>query len=430
MKISYYALGCKVNLYEAEAIVKIFTDNGFILSSFDDVCDVYLINTCTVTLTSDSKSRKIIRQAVKRNKNAVIVVMGCYSSLNKDAVSKIEGVDIVLGTSQRLLAYPLVMDYLKTKNKYIFEKECFDKYEELKVDKFSHKTRGFVKIEDGCNNFCSYCAIPYARGRVRSRDKDNIIEEINHFVNGGMKEIVLSGINTGAYGSDLDNYSLSNLLKDIINEVNKPFKMRISSIEITEITDDLLNVISENKEYFCDHFHIPLQGGCDNTLKRMNRKYDLKTYEEKINKIRNIFPLANITTDVLTSFSGETKEDFNNSIDFIKKIGYGEMHVFPYSRRKGTKAYLFDDIVNDEEKQQRVSTLLSLNKNLALIYRKKFIGELLDVLVEKNENGYAFGHTSNYIEVSFKSNAQNNDIIKVKIVKADYPVSIGEEYEI
>lgn len=431
MKISYMALGCKVNLYEAEALINEFCKQGYTLASFEDVCDVYLINTCTVTATSDSKSRKVIRQAIKRNPEAVVVVMGCYSKLNKEEVSQIEGVDVVLGTSNRHLAVSLVKEALENKKskQFVFEKDDYSVYEELKIEKYNHKTRGFVKIEDGCDNYCSYCAIPYSRGPVRSRNKDNVIEEIKSLTKNNMKEIVLSGINTGAYGKDFKNYSFSDLLREIINNVPNLGRIRISSIEATEISDDFLKVLSENKDSFCKHFHIPLQGGSNNTLKRMNRKYDLNFYESRLMKIREIFPDVNITTDILAGFCGETEASFKESYEFINKMNYGEMHVFPYSKRKGTVAYNMTGHIEESIKHFRVNELLSLNNKKALEYRLKFVNKVVEALVEKNENGIAFGHTSNYLEVSFKSEKQNNELVKVKIIKAGYPISLGEENE-
>lgn len=430
MKVSYYTLGCKVNEYESVAIINTFLDNGFELVKFNELADVYIINTCTVTATSDSKSRKIIRQAVKNNPNAVVAVMGCFSQLNPKQVEEIEGVDIILGTKNRHLLFDLVLDYLKTKNPQFLVGDVSKgrEYEEIKLKRYNNQTRGFIKIEDGCDNFCSYCAIPFARGRVRSRFVDDIVLEIQNLASQGMKEVVLTGINTGAYGKDLDNFSFVDLLKNLIERVNNLPRIRISSLEMTEITDELLEFINNNKVVFCNHFHIPLQGGSDLVLKKMNRKYTLEEYAQKIKKIRNIFPDANITTDVMVGFPGETIEDFTQAKQFISEMNYGDMHVFPYSRRPNTKAYDFPDQVDDISKKFRVNELLVLTKEKALEYRKKFEGEILEVLVEKSRNGLATGHTANYLNVEFESlTAINNDIVKVLITKADYPMCFGKE---
>lgn len=281
-----------------------------------------------------------------------------------------------------------------------------------------------MKVQEGCDNYCSYCTVPFARGHIRSRKIENCVDEITKLTNLGMKEIILSGINTGAYGKDFGK-TLSDLLKEIFKIPNLG-RIRISSIEETEITKELLDVIKENEEHFCMHFHIPLQGGCNNTLKRMNRKYLVEEYREKIDLIRSYFSDMNITTDILAGFSGESEEDFNNSYDFIKSMNYGEMHVFPYSRRPLTKAYEFGGIVNEVVKRNRVNILLDLNKEQALKYRNQFLNKELEVLVEKNVNGICFGHTSNYLEVEFKdNNAKENDLVLVEITEVNYPKCIG-----
>lgn len=433
-KISYYSLGCKVNLYESEAVINQFIDNGFSLVKFGEESDVCIINTCTVTQTSDSKSRKIIRQAVNYNPNAVICVMGCYSQLNQEEALSIEGVDIVTGTSNRLKIYEEVMKILeKNELKENFNKvnltqkyEEINCYENVSLTRFNDRTRGFVKVQDGCENFCSYCTIPFSRGKLRSRKAEDIINEINVLTKSGMKEIVLTGINTGAYGKELSDYSFADLLSDICSKVENLGRIRISSIEATEVTDELLDIIKENKDHFCDHFHIPLQGGCDNTLKRMNRKYDMDYYFKKISKIREVFPLANITTDCLAGFNGETKEDFLESLENIKKIGFGEMHVFPYSPRIRTAAYKLPNLIDGVTKKFRVNELLKLNEINAIKYREQFLGKVVDCLVEKNNKGTCFGHSSNYLEISFEDkSAKENELINVRITEVNYPVCKG-----
>jgi len=430
MKISYYSLGCKVNLYESEAIINEFIDKGYTLGKFNEPCDVYLINTCSVTEVSDAKSRKIIRQAIKQNSEAVVVVMGCYAQLKPEDIKKIEGVDVLIGSSNRDKVYDLVNEAINNKKQISCVDNILDvtKYEELKINHFNDKTRGFIKIQDGCDNYCSYCTIPYARGHVRSRNKDDVINELQLLTDSGVKEIVLSGINTGHYGKDLSEYDFSDLLDEICNKVNNLGRLRISSIEMTEITSKLLNVIKKHQKHFCDHFHIPLQGGCDNTLKRMNRKYNTNEYLDKINLIRSYFEDVNITTDVMTGFSGETIEDFNDSLSFIEKVSYGEMHVFPYSRRERTVAYHYDNTLDPIEKKRRVGLLLELNNKKAMEYRNKFLNKELVVLVEREKNGYYYGHTSNYLEVMFKKNNKVlvNEYCNVLITEIDYPICRGE----
>jgi threonylcarbamoyladenosine tRNA methylthiotransferase MtaB len=427
MKVSYYSLGCKVNLYESEAVINQFIDHGFELGDFDEVCDVYIINTCSITEVSDGKSRKIIRQAIKRNPNAIVAVMGCYAQLKPQDIQAIDGVDVIVGTNNRHLLYDLVIKALENKGQKTIVEDIFQvkQYEEVKIKRYNDKTRGFIKIEDGCNNFCSYCTIPYARGTVRSRHQDDVISEIQALTDQGMKEIILTGINTASYGRDFKNYDFADLLEDIVTKVNNLGRLRISSIEVTEISDKLLKVITKYQDKFCHHFHIPLQGGTDKTLVRMHRKYNLAFYEQKIAAIRTIFPDVNITTDVLTGFCGETDDDFKASYQFIKNMGYGELHIFPYSRRPETVAYNYPDQVNEATKHARVNELLHLNEELALQYRQKFLGKSVEVIVEKVNNGVGYGHSSNYLEVEFTGDIKPNDLVMVRILEVGYPISKG-----
>ncbi|HHX79443.1 MAG TPA: tRNA (N(6)-L-threonylcarbamoyladenosine(37)-C(2))-methylthiotransferase MtaB [Acholeplasmataceae bacterium] len=427
MKVSYCSLGCKVNEYEAVAIINQFLDSGFKLVNFDEEADVYIINTCTVTANSDAKSRKMIRQATRRNPDAVVAVMGCFSQLHPDDVKEI-GADVVIGTSHRHHLFNLCLEALDKKDKhfYIDDMKTARVYEEIKIDRYLNHTRGFIKIEDGCDNFCSYCEIPYARGRVRSRKADDIISEIEKLTAQGMKELVLSGINTGAYGQDLEGFGFVDLLAEIL-KVKGLGRIRISSIEVTQLSTDLLKLIKANRDHFCNHFHIPLQNGNDEILKLMNRKYDTEFFSKKIKEIRKIFPDANITTDYMVGFPGETTEQFQNGLEFARKVGFGEMHVFPYSPRPHTRAKDFPNQLDGITKRFRVNEMLNLNREMALAYRQQFEKKRLEVLVEKNENGIAFGHTSNYLQVSFPSQANNNELVYVTIEKADYPVSLGKE---
>jgi len=428
MKVSYYSLGCKVNLYESEAIINQFIDNGFTLAQFDDICDVYIINTCSITKVSDAKSRKIIRQAIRRNVEAVIAVMGCYAQLSPEDIKTIEGVDVLVGTNNRDKLFDLTIESLKTKKPRFLVDDIMKiaDYEEIKINRYNNKTRGFIKIQDGCDNYCSYCTIPYARGHIRSRKAEDIIEEIQLLTDSGMKEIVLTGINTASYGRDFEDYDFSSLLLDIVNKVENLGRIRISSIEVTEITDRLLKVIKENEDKFCNHFHIPLQAGANNTLKRMHRKYNIDFYKEKINLIKSLFKDVNITTDVLAGFSGETEKDFNDACAFIKAIGFGEMHIFPYSRRPKTAAYNFPNQIENSIKQSRVSKLLKLNSQSALAYRKQFLNRNLSVLVEKVEDGIAYGHSENYLPVKFAADVNVNDLVNVEITEIGYPNCKGE----
>lgn len=430
MKVSYCSLGCKVNEYESMAIINDFLNHGYELVGFNQHSDVYIINTCTVTAVSDAKSRKMIRRAVKGNPDAVVAVMGCFAQLHPDEVKKIPGVDVLIGTTERQRLFGLVSAALVDKSPQfaITDVKKEKTYEELKIERFANKSRGFVKIEDGCNNFCSYCAIPYARGRVRSRKSEDVIAEVQLLTDQGIKEIVLAGINSGAYGEDLGIFDLGDLLIELVQKVRNLGRIRVSSIEATDITPKLLQAIKTISAHVCDHFHIPLQGGCNETLKRMARKYDLEYYSDKIAQIRSIFPSVNITTDIMTGFSGETADDFESTLKFVDSMDFGETHIFPYSRRIGTAAFNFPDPVDEMTKRYRVNELLALNQKKALEYRQKFEGQVLQVIVERNRMGLAFGHSPNYLEIEFPSQtAKKNDLVKVIIVKAGYPVATAKE---
>lgn len=428
--VSYYALGCKVNLYETEALVQELCHASFRLVPFNEKCDVSIINTCTVTSTADAKSRKIIRQAIRRSPDAIIVVMGCYAQLNKEDVLNIKGIDIIAGTANRREIIPEILKKLKSGDKKLIDLTCdvmqARTYEDLKINKYPDKTRAFVKIEDGCDNYCSYCRIPYARGHVRSRRKEDIIDEVQRLSDDDVKEIVLTGINTGAYGHDLKTCSLAMLLDEICQKVSNLGRIRLSSIEMTEITPHLLTVIKKNSEHFAMHLHVPLQGGCDSLLKRMNRRYNIEQYQEKIKLIRSYFPLINITTDVIVAFNGETEDEFCLSRENIKKIGFGEMHVFPYSRRPKTKAYQDLDVINPDIKRKRVASFLQLNKEASLAYRKSFLNKFVSVLIEKCENNVSYGYSSEYMAVKITRKLNENSIVVVKITNIGYPYMIGE----
>ena len=421
MKVSFYTLGCKVNLYESEVIMNMFKKKGYEIVDFDSISDIVIINTCTVTNTSDKKSRNIIRQAVRNNPNSVIVVMGCYSQVRSEDIKSIPGVDIIIGNSNKSRVVEIVEEYIKDKkSKTIIENIMKVPFEPMELDNFETKTRAFVKIQDGCNNFCSYCIIPYSRGGIRSKEKEDVVREITCLVNNGYKEVVLTGIHTGHYGKDKYDYDFSDLLNELCN-IDKLERIRISSIEITELDDKFMKIL-ENKK-IVDHIHIPLQSGCDKILKLMNRKYDTEYFYNKINKIRSIRPNISITTDLIVGFPNESDLDFNDTCEFIKKINFSKVHVFPYSRRKGTPADLMDNQVDEKIKKERVRKILELSKKLEIDYMTKFIDKEVEILVETYDKGIITGHTSNYICVKTKGNESDiNKIITVKVSEIDYPI--------
>ncbi len=429
MKVAFYTLGCKVNAYETEVAINKFKNRGYEIVPFSDLSDIYIINTCSVTNTSDSKSRKEIRNAIKRNKNAVVAVMGCYSQVNSKEVSDIDGVSIVIGNKDKSKIVDIVEEYIKNNKKInrIYDLNNIE-FENMVLDKFENHTRAFVKIQDGCNNFCSYCIIPYTRGNIRSKDKDIVVKEIKTLTDNGYKEVVLTGIHTGHYGQDLKNYDFSDLLLEL-EKIDKLERIRISSIEITELNDKFLSVLKNSKK-IVDHIHIPLQSGCDKILKLMNRKYDMNYFINKIETIRKIRPSIAITTDVIVGFPGETNEDFNITKENIKKIKFAELHVFPFSKREGTRAASMKNQIDGNIKKDRVKELLNISNDLKEQYYKQFIGKTLPVLTEVMSNDLVVGHLSNYGKVLFKGNKSDlNKIINVKLISYDNGIFNAEKVE-
>lgn len=413
--IAFHTLGCKVNTYESNAMLKIFNEAGYQEVDFKEIADVYVINTCTVTNTGDSKSRQMIRKAIRKNPQATVCVVGCYSQIAPEEIEQIEGVGVVLGTQHRKDIVKYVDEYLKTGKPVIKVDNVMNlkKFEDLNIDRFKN-TRAFLKIQDGCNNFCTYCIIPYARGRVRSRDKDSVLNQAKTLVANGYVEIVLTGIHTAGYGEDLDNYSFYDLLVDLV-KIDGLKRLRISSIETSQISDEIINLIGSN-DIIVDHLHIPLQSGCDATLKRMNRKYTTSQYLEKINKIRNYLPNIAFTTDVIVGFPGESDEEFEETYNFIKEVNYSELHVFPYSPRRNTPAAKMKDQVDDKIKHERVNRLLELSKELNRDFALKQIGKTLKVLFEKRDDDYLVGHASDYLKVRVKTTDNLiGEIVEVKI---------------
>ena len=418
MKVGIYTLGCKVNTYESEYVIKELEKAGYIISDFDDICDIYIINTCTVTNNSDSKSRKIIRQARRKNKDACIVAMGCFIQKEKEIMPE---VDIAIGNKDKSKIINLIEEFFSKREKINVVSKQLDKFEDMYIDKYLSHTRAFVKIQDGCENYCSYCIIPFVRGKCRSKDFNTAIKEVTELVNNGFKEIVLTGIHTGNYGIDI-NKSFADLLKELV-KIKGLERLRISSIEVTELNSDVLDVIKNNK-VIVDHFHIPIQAASDNVLKIMNRKYDLEYFKNKINEIRAIRPDVSITTDIITGHPGETDNDFSSSINVLKEINFSKLHVFPYSIRYGTRAASMEQ-VKDEVKTLRTHKLLELSKELELNYMNKFIGKKLDVLVERCINGMSIGHTSNYLQVKIEKSIPSGEIVSVLIEKEQYPFLLG-----
>ena len=420
--VGILTLGCKVNTYESEYVMNILKEKGYVIKDFTDVCDVYIINTCTVTNTSDIKSRKMIRNAIKRNPDACVVAMGCFIEANKDF--QIEGLDIILGNKDKSKIAELLDEYFEKKDiiKRLYQEEL-NTFEDMYITNFPGRTRAFVKIQEGCENFCSYCIIPFVRGKCRSKDEDKVIQEVTKLANNGFQEVVLTGIHTGNYGADLDT-SFADLLKKLV-KIDDLKRLRISSIEITELTKEVLDVIKEN-QVIVDHLHIPLQAGSNEVLKLMNRKYDLEYFKNKIQEIRKIRPEISITTDVIVGFPGETNEMFETTIKTVKELELTKIHVFPYSLREGTKAASMKNQISNEEKKQRARKLLEVSKELELEYANKYLNKEVEVLIEEIKEEYSIGHTGNYLHVKIRKELKQNTFEKVKITKIEYPYCIAE----
>lgn len=414
MKAAIYTLGCKVNTYESEFLISELLKNNFELVDFDDEADVYIINTCSVTNQSDAKSRKIIKRA--KRKGGIVVALGCYVQSSIDNL--IPEIDIALDNSFKKELVSLIFDYQESPRRIIKTKKTISpEFEDMYLEDFQTRTRAFLKIQDGCDNFCSYCIIPFLRGKPRSKDPDMVIKEAKALVSKGFKEIVLTGIHTGHYGLDID-ITFPELLRRL-EKVEGLERIRISSVEITELNDDFLEVFKNSKK-IVNHLHIPLQAGCDKILKIMNRKYDTKYYEDKINVLRTLKEDLAITTDVIVGHPYETDEDFKETLNFAQKIGFAKVHVFPYSKRQYTKSARMPE-VNGLIKKARCHELINLSKKLEIKYMQKFIGKEVEFLIEQNKDGYSYGHSTNYLDLKIAGNYEEGAIIKKKIETIKYP---------
>ena len=419
MKFNILTLGCKVNAYESSAMKEILIENGYVEAKENEISDICIINTCSVTHVSDAKSRQMIRKMIKLNPNCIIAVVGCYSQMFSDVVKDIEGVNIVIGTKYRNQIHNLIEEYKKTK-KQIVKVDSYNpkqEFENMNVTPFLEKTRAYLKIQDGCNNFCTYCIIPYARGPQRSRDRLDIFKEVENLLNKGYKEIVLTGIHTGSYGFESGNYRLSNLIEEMIERFPNLCRLRISSIEIIEIDDKLIDLIA-NSNVVVSHLHIPLQAGSNEILKLMNRHYDINYFKEIVSKIRNKIPNIALTSDVIVGFPNETDELFHETIKNIKDINFSQLHVFPYSPRKGTIAANMKNQIDPKIKKDRVQELMNLSRKLHGAYIEKFLNQNVEVIFETiDENGYLIGHSDNYIKIRAKGTKNDlNCLKKVKLV--------------
>ncbi|HLR08253.1 MAG TPA: tRNA (N(6)-L-threonylcarbamoyladenosine(37)-C(2))-methylthiotransferase MtaB [Bacillota bacterium] len=428
--VAFHTLGCKVNHYETEGIWQMFKKHGYKRVDFDRMADVYVINTCTVTNTGDKKSRQVIRRAVRKNPEAVVCVTGCYAQTSPGEIMEIPGVDVIVGTQNRKKMIDYIEEHQKTRQPVngvsnIMKTRVF---EEMDVPTFTDRTRASLKIQEGCNNFCTFCIIPWSRGLLRSRKPENVLAQAQQLVDAGYKEIVLTGIHTAGYGEDLKDYNFASLLKDLETKVHGLKRIRISSIEASQITDEVIDILDKS-EKIVRHLHIPLQSGSDTVLARMRRKYSTAYYKEKIEKVKQALPGLAITTDVIIGFPGETDEEFKETYEFVKDIGYSELHVFPFSRRTGTPAARMTNQIDNETKHERVRQMIELSDQMAKEYAAHYEHEVLEVIPEEhaeNDVNMLVGYTDNYLKVQFKGTPDLiGKIVRVKITKADYPVNEG-----
>ena len=421
-KVAFYTLGCKVNQYETEAMLEMFKKEGYTQVDSEDFADVYVINTCTVTHMSDRKSRQYIRRMKKKNPDAIIAVVGCYSQVSPEEILEIDEVNLVMGTNERrdIVKEIKKLEVVEGEKKASTVDDIMKvrAFEEIEISQSNGRTRAFMKIQDGCDRFCTYCIIPYARGgKVRSRDMESIVNEAKTLAENGYEEVVLTGIHVASYGKDLkdEDTKLLDLIKKI-NNIEGIKRIRTSSVEPILFTDEFVSEVSK-MEKVMPHYHLSLQSGCDETLKRMNRRYTTAQYKEIVDKLRKEIPNVAITTDVIVGFPGETEEEFEKTYNFLKDIELSQMHIFKYSRRKGTVADKMKEQVADTVKSERSAVLLALEKAQSLEYRKMYIGKRLEVLIEElteiDGRSYYTGYTKNYIRVAiaadeFKDNPVND----------------------
>ncbi|NJJ41012.1 tRNA (N(6)-L-threonylcarbamoyladenosine(37)-C(2))-methylthiotransferase MtaB [Paenibacillus apii] len=430
--VAFYTLGCKVNFYDTEAIWQLFKQEGYEQVDFEGKSDVYVINTCTVTNTGDKKSRQMIRRAVRRNPEAIVAVTGCYAQTSPGEILDIPGVDLVIGNQDRDQIIRHVNNIRESRQPVNAVRNIMKtrEFEELDVPGFADRTRAFLKIQDGCNNFCTFCIIPWSRGLSRSRDPKSIVRQAHQLVEAGYKEFVLTGIHTGGYGDDLDNYRLADLLWEL-DKVDGLERVRISSIEASQIDEKLLDVLNRSSK-MCRHLHIPLQAGHNEVLKRMRRKYTTEEYFAKMQLIRKAMPDVGITTDVIVGFPGETDEMFRAGYDFMKAVNYSEMHVFPYSKRTGTPAARMEDQVDEDVKNDRVQQLIDLSEEMQLAYARRFVGQTVEVIAERSAKGapgrdIQHGFSDNYLQVLFEGGDElQGRLCRVKLTEAGVNECRGE----
>ena len=418
-RVSFYTLGCKVNQYETNAMIQKFKEAGYeIVNVNEDISDICIVNTCTVTNMSDRKSRQILRKVKEKNNDAIIIATGCYAQIAKKDLENMPELDIVIGNDEKIDIIKYLEQYEKKHKKVleIHDINSQNEYIDMGIITYTEKTRAVIKVQDGCNQFCTYCIIPYARGRVRSRKPESIIEEIKQISKKGIKEVVITGIHIASYGKDFENeYKLIDLLEKI-NSIQGINRIRLGSLEPTIISEDFVKRLVK-LEKICHHFHLSLQSGCDETLKRMNRKYTTTQFKEIVERLREYYDDVNLTTDIIVGFPGETEEEFLNTYNFLKEIKFYKMHIFPYSPRKGTVAAKMKDQIDSNIKEIRSKKLINLSNQNQEEYNKVVLGKNVEVLFEEKEGEYYKGHTQNYIVVKYKTNEELENKIKNVLIK-------------
>ena len=429
MKVAFYTLGCKVNQYETNGMIQAFLEKGFEIVDFSEKADIYVINTCTVTSISDKKSRQMIRRTKQLNPDALVVAVGCYAQVAKDKLEEIKDIDLILGISEKTEIVRYVEEALQNKEpqEHISDVMHQKEFVDFGSVNYTDKNRVAIKVQDGCNQFCTYCIIPYARGRIRSRKIENVKKEVEDLAKNGIKEIVITGIHVASYGKDLnENVGLIDLLEEI-NKIDGIERIRLSSLEPTLITEEFVERLSKLNK-ICDHFHLSLQSGCDATLKRMNRHYTTSDFKKATDLLRKTYPNVALTTDVIVGFPGETDEEFNITYKFLQDINFYKMHVFKYSQRHGTKAEKMPNQIDGKIKEERSRKLIELSDKNEKEQNKKYFNKILKVLVEKLEDGYFKGHTTNYIMVKIKDTGEDlqNKIVNTKIIDTEGIDLIGK----
>lgn len=419
MKVAFTTLGCKVNQFETEVMEGLFKEKKYEIVNFEEVANVYVINTCSVTHLGEKKSRQLIRRAIKNNNKAIVAVVGCYSQVAADEIAKIEGVSLIVGTKERKNIVTLVETVLKEHQPLQVVEDVMDyhEFEDIPLLNNPDRTRAFLKIQDGCSNFCTYCIIPYTRGPLKSRKLDSILSEAENLVESGFKEIVLTGIHLGAYGKDLaDEIALVDVVKALLDN-EKLTRLRLGSLESIELDQEILEIMNQDQR-LCRQLHLPLQSGSDKILKKMNRNYTTAEFKALVDNIYAKVPGVAITTDVIVGFPGENSTDFNEAVEFIKNMNFSKIHIFPYSKRKNTPAANYAEQVSEEEKKKRSVYLKEISDMASAKYRNKMLNTTVEILVENITPDYAEGLASNYVKVYCENNNfQKDNFYKLKIIK-------------